>query len=1154
MKPPKIFKKILFFLLATGFVGLQAPFFPIYADDTDLFLISVKPNVLIILDNSNSFDEDFYGNGVGSFSSSSKSVVGRNVLIGLINTYINSMRVGLMTFRLSPSSQSYLHNSAYFPSYDPKSYCPNPPSEPGCVDYCQSGSLTSQSNCQATCSSQNSLFDATYLDEIVSLSPVGSQKRNTYCNLIYPKTQQIPNPTDLSNHIYYKMALPMYDSSNDGIKFLYSPGYSPNEYPPYYNVYDVWMNKTGTSDQEIGYSNFYWGWGGPVGFVPTDSDYALGYANFGRRLFWYYVGGTWFANSSPGGGYLQVAVNDNNTADNAQLNALLAMLAPHENDETGYVSCNNTGDPNQCSYIVNSGLTPTAGTLQSAINYFNGSGSYPSPIQYSCQKNYIVFVTDGLPSNDESGNPGSASSLMPAVVNKLNSLRSLTATGSGSSSTYDVKTFVVGVGLTSTDKVLLDSMAVAGGADVGGHAYYADNPTQLQAALGQIFYQIYGNSYSFSVTSVSSTRTTDENYTYQASFEPVNNDPFWRGHLEKFGINSDGSIGGMVWDAGTMLQVTPAATRNVLTYLSGSMTQFAAPQNGGLDWSQWQNYLMVDTNTAKTIIPYILGDPSFNPDNWKLGDTIHSNPISIGAPSYYFTDALSPDAFSTFRVNNQNRERIIVMGSNDGQVRAFSGSNGEEKWSFIPPNLLPKLQYIAHFSLPISPPESHQYFVDGPVTAADVWLGTGDGTSKSSSGWKTLMVFSEGRGVRNSTNTQASYLWSSSQYCDGNFNYQYTSTYKYYCGYWAFEVTNTSATTPNLIWRINPDATTGPYLDEPWGKMAIGRVKINGNEKWVGFIGAGYNNDGDSNRGKGFFVVDLSNGNILWSYTRGNSSGMTYNIPAPPAIVDTDNDGFVDTAYIGDLGGNIWRFKFCASADAPACSISNWSGGQLFQSSTATPIFTTPSVGRGSNATIWVFWGTGDKQNPTALGTQDRLFAVKDPDRTSTYTLSQLLDITNSIFSDTRSGWYISLASGEKVLADSAVFGGFISWTTYSPSSSGNPCNNSGSAKLYGVAMMPVAIGGVTYVPGAGLFGTSTGNEVGTRSIALGAGIAQVPLYSQKPRGSGATDLFVTTSGGADQSSSIVTSAGLPDSPFKSRLQMTAPSTQILRWWDQRVQ
>ena len=159
----------------------------------------------------------------------------------------------------------------------------------------------------------------------------------------------------------------------------------------------------------------------------------------GGGCFAYYVGRTWFANSSPGGGYLQVAINDNNTANNAQLNALLAKLAPHENDEAGYMSCNNTGNPNQCSYIVNSGLTPTAGTLQLAINYFNGTSGNASPIQYSCQKNYIVFVTDGLPSNDENGNPGSASSLMPAVLNKLNSLQNLTVTGSGSSSTYDVQ-------------------------------------------------------------------------------------------------------------------------------------------------------------------------------------------------------------------------------------------------------------------------------------------------------------------------------------------------------------------------------------------------------------------------------------------------------------------------------------------------------------------------------------------------------------------------------------------------------------------------------------------------------------------------------------------------------------------------------------------
>ncbi len=741
MKGREMSRKMRWSLWATGFLGLLASLFPyaspLYADDTDLFTISVRPNVLIILDNSNSMDEDFYGNAVGSFSSSSKSVVGKNVLNGLINTYINSMRVGLMTYRLPASSKWYLHNSAYFSSYDPKSYCPNPPNE--CVDYCQTGNSTSQSICQSTCASQNSLFDATYFDEIIPASTLGSLKRNTYCNLIYPKTNRVPNPTDMSNYIYYKQALPFYDSANDGTLFFYSPGYGPNEYPPYYNGYDVWTNKTGTSDQEIGYSNPFANWG----LVPTDSDYALGYANFGRRLFSYYVGRTWFANSSPGDGYLHVQANDNNNANNAQLNALLAMLAPHENDETGYMSCNNTGDPNQCSYIVNSGLTPTAGTLQSAINYFNGSGSYPSPIQYSCQKNFIIYVTDGLPSNDESGNPGSSNSLMPAVLNKLNNLRSLMATGSGSSSTYDVKTFAVGVGLTSTDKVLLDSMAVAGGTDVGGHAYYADNPGQLSIALASVFSNIIENGYSFTFVSVTSTRAVDENYIYEASFEPLNAEPFWRGHLRKYSILNDGNVGSVLWDAGSVLQSTDAAARNMFTYKSGALGPFTTANITLAD-------LGVSTAASgDSIVGYFRGETAYNPDNWKLGDIFHSSPVTVGSPNAFFVDPQDLNsAFDQFSANHQrtsaNGLRVVIAGANDGQVHAFKTSDGTELWSFIPPNFLSRLQNVAHSTNPTM--LGHQYFVDGPVTVADAWVGTGDSTHKSSTDWKTLLIFGEGGG------------------------------------------------------------------------------------------------------------------------------------------------------------------------------------------------------------------------------------------------------------------------------------------------------------------------------------------------------------------------------------------------------------------------
>ena len=175
----------------------------------------------------------------------------------------------------------------------------------------------------------------------------------------------------------------------------------------------------------------------------------------------------------------------------------------------------------------------------------------------------------------------------------------------------------------------------------------------------------------------------------------------------------------------------------------------------GLSEEQAKKYFDVDsTQDVPPIIEYIRGNPAVNADNWKLGDTIHSNPITVGSPSYYFIDRLSPEAFSTFRDNHKNRERIIVMGSNDGQFRAFSASDGSEKWSFIPPNQLPRLKYIAHCHpratdcshLPAGYTLSHHYFVDGPVTVADVWLGAGDGRNKNADDWKTLLVFGRREG------------------------------------------------------------------------------------------------------------------------------------------------------------------------------------------------------------------------------------------------------------------------------------------------------------------------------------------------------------------------------------------------------------------------
>jgi len=143
---------------------------------------------------------------------------------------------------------------------------------------------------------------------------------------------------------------------------------------------------------------------------------------------------------------------------------------------------------------------------------------------------------------------------------------------------------------------------------------------------------------------------------------------------------------------------------------------------------------------------------------------------------------------------------------------------------------------------------------------------------------------------------------------------------------------------------------------------------------------------------------------------------------------------------------------------------------------------------------------------------------------------------------------------GERGKSDHRPVGlrGILTFTTYNPSAGGS-CFSVGTSQLYALAMMPVIVSGVTYQVGAGLFANTTGNVVGTRSTTLGAGIAQVPVYSIRPAGTGATDAYISVSGGAGVESSIQSTAAMADSPYKRRLQAAMPSTQILHWWDRRV-
>ena len=1079
----------LFVLIAVSvFMGIRA-----HADDTDLFIAPVKPNILIIVDNSNSMDEDFYGNAVGSFASSSKSVVGKKELRTVIDSYKKKLKVGLMSYNISGLSAQHLHNSPVFVFYEPKSYCPNPPSE--CVTYAQTGDGSARSICRDACKADNPSFDVDYFDEILTNYGIGTEQRTRYGNLVYPHTQRKVNPTDPSNYLYYKHAIAFYSGSNLGIAFCYGTGYSPNDGTS--DSYTCWSSKTGTNDD---YPSGYGGSSSGISLVPTDSDYALGYGDFSKRWHYYHVGRTWFSGGSPGNGYLHVQADDltdkfgNPTATYTNV---WNKLDPKENDETGYMSCGG----NACSFITNAGLTPTAGTLQEAINYFRGVGIYDkkSPITERCQKNFIIYVTDGLPSVNESGTPGSASSLMPTVLAKLDALRNIVKNVKGTDHTFDIKTYVLGLGLTDDAKLKLDEMAVHGGTDNSGKAYYADKPEELATGLESIFSNIIDHCYSYTSPSVPSVRMVDKDVLYTSSFIPEEKSPFWMGTLKAYQLNEDGTLsvdaGGNplnspLWDAGINLKGVAPNDRNILTYARGAMRNFTSAEITKGD-------LGVFTNTQRNeIIDYVRGnvqdtyDLNHNENKtelrpWKLGDIFHSNTVIVGSPSPYFRDT-GFDGTGGFYENNKNRTKVVIVGANDGMLHAFNATTGAEEWAFIPNSLLTNLQIMM---------TTHTYYVDSTPKVSDVWFySSDDDTTKSADEWRTVLVCGLRKGGKD---------------------------------YFALDITDTL--NPQYLWHfprrsdpkiLNYDDFVNNTLGQSWSEPAIGKVKIkqgsNDLDRYVAFIGGGYDPTEkvgqDATVGRAFFVVDIKTGYIIKRFS--GLTGMTHCFAAPPTAVDSNMDGYIEKIYIGDLGGQMWVF------DVSDSQVTNWTGQVLFKANGSDTekhmIYYQPAVAFDKNRVPWVFFGTGNREDPNQFGDPpERFYAVMD-DGSGNYPRREAdldnvtPDAKNTFNIATTNGWYIILdnqaQSLEKVLARPTMFNQLVYFTTYKNKDTDDPCSGAGVSTLYALE----------YRSGGGALGVEELSELSgdakPRSKDIGIGAPSTPVISVSTKAQGSL-IIGTTSG-----------------------------------------
>jgi type IV pilus assembly protein PilY1 len=738
--------------------------------------------------------------------------------------------------------------------------------------------------------------------------------------------------------------------------------------------------------------------------------------------------------------------------------------------------------------------TMTGEQIRDAGRYYKGQLGFATPIQYECQPNFVIVVSDGLYTGIDP---------RPEGTNRFIQDHGLSFTG-----TQNVIVHAVGFGVGASepaDDLAANDVLRQTAQNGGGLFFKTDTSAQLEAALQEFISQIVAATFAFATPVLPTTSATGSSRAYLAAFQSNPSRSFWRGYLKAYQRDSEGRVpvdangvpldSALVWEAGQKLALKSAASRTIHTVVGGSLQDFTT-NNSNITAAT----LGVSTSTDRdNLISYIRGIDTYDDDMdtnvsedrpWKLGDIFHSTPVLVTPPLLPSTDT----SYIAFRNSNASRTPILLAGANDGMLHAFRESDGEELWGFIPPDLLPNLKTLANTSA------DHPFYVDGSPIAADV---------KIAGAWKTILIFGERRG--------------------GKF-------------YHALDITNPSV--PSYLWSF-----TDSKMAETWSEPSLGKVKMDdGSEKFVAIVGGGYDTTHNNATGKAVFVIDLATGAKLWEYhndgTGNDRQHMNFSFAANSSALDLDHDGFIDRFYIGDVGGQLWKFDLSAPAILSGGQVTNWTGKRLFvsvigQTNPPAPgefyapqaIYVAPAPALDEDKNLWIFFGTGDRNHPNNTSV-NRFYGIKD-DTTmangSPLTETNLVNVTSTDAGATQ-GWYFLAADGEKVLSTADIFNWIVFFTTFTPSTTAACGTGGGAAKLYAVQML-TGYAALDWTMGVKLVAT---NSSMARAKTVGSGIPSSPIMVISESGASLTTSLVTAT----------TSQQLPSNPVPPPSSMR----KILYW------
>ncbi len=733
-----------------------------------------------------------------------------------------------------------------------------------------------------------------------------------------------------------------------------------------------------------------------------------------------------------------------------------------------------------------SGGTPTSSALFEAMLHYRGEApremgglsSSGQPPAVQCQSNHVVLLTDGYPY----GRRSTWNSIGSYIGSDCGSNRGDNMSGGNCGielarymkdndhfpavrGVNNIITHTIGLSL---DMPWLDNIAVAGG---GGY-YTASSSDQLLSAFQSIVDVAIDHSTTFvspSVTVDQFTRLAHREDTYLALFEPSTS-MRWPGNLKRYSFSGspavirdqndeavfDVSTGAFTDDAhsfwsdtadgaktreGGAASMQDVSTRTVATYTgSGSKSLTDSTNRVHEDNSSaLEPWFDVSGDDLKNLLAWARGvdvddengDGSTTDTRHHMGDPLHSKPVIVN----YGGTADAPDS-------------AVFVGTNEGYLHAINSEDGTEIFSFIPSALLGNLNTFYENTTSVIRP----YGMDGDLT---LWM-----DDKNNNGSVDAP-------------SEHAYLYAGMRRGGRN--------------YYALDVSEKDQ--PEFLWSIEGGVSGSDFseLGQSWSKPTKSKISIAGTVTDVLIFGGGYDPAQDAttvrtadNIGNTVYVVDATDGSLIWKPQMDNDSDysqMLYSIPSDPRLIDIDGDQVVDQMYIGDMGGQIWRFDFNSNATSAADLVTGGLIADLASDDQENNrrFFYPPDVAvvtRDGNNYLSVAIGSGNRAHPLGQDVHDRFYMIlqeslhQPPDgygvlqppaagMQDTYRAITEADLYNATDNDVdssdgevslaaesaleeASGWLLELdQNGEKVLGKSITANYNIVFATYLPDNSG---------------------------------------------------------------------------------------------------------------------